>query len=215
MTASIARYLKDFGEPISVPPILVDVGDFDYAGESLHVQEEPIAAPVDLAAERAEAHAMGYDEGRAEAQRVWEEQRQELLKAHADEIAALRERYEADIASTIERKMGEAALIIAQAVGNQAARVLAPVVEEALISKAVDDLAALLRAAISDGDVATVTVRGPLSLFEMLQAAFSPEQSAQLRHVEAPDVDISAEIGDAALVTRLSAWSARLKEVLA
>lgn len=214
MTASIARYLKDFGEPTPVPPVLSDdIGDFAFGG-GFEVPETPVDVP-DVEAERSEAHAEGYEAGVTEARREWEDLRAQLQNDHAEEIAALRDKYEAEIASVVEKKMGEAAVLIAEAVSDQTARVLAPVVEQVLVSKAVADLADLLRVAILDGDAATITVHGPLHLFEKLTAVLGAEHAALFRHVEAADLDISADIGGSALVTRLSAWSARLKEVLA
>lgn len=214
MTASIARYLKDFGEPTPAPPILADdLGGFDFGG-GFDVSDEPLEVP-DVVAERAEAHAQGYEAGGTEARLAWEQERGELQKAHAEAIAAIRAKYEADIVTIVEKKMGEAALLIAEAVSDQTARVLAPVVEQALVSKAVADLADLLRAAISEGDAATITVQGPAHLFEMLSAALGVEHAGLLRHIESADLDIAADVGGSALVTRLSAWTARLQEVLA
>ncbi|MCF6369554.1 hypothetical protein [Rhizobium halophilum] len=214
MTASIARYLKDFGEPTPLPLVLADDKGDPGFGESFP-SLEAIEVPVDLEEERAEARAEGYDAGLTEARRIWAEEKEAVLKAHADEISAIREKYEVEIASLVERKLGEAAVLIAEAVSNQTAQVLAPVVEDALVSKAVDDLADLLRTAIIEGDAGAVIIRGPASLFRKLSSSLSQEHATVLRHVEAVDLDITAEFGDAALVTRLSAWSARLKEVLA
>ncbi|HEV7434919.1 MAG TPA: hypothetical protein VGO22_08630, partial [Pseudorhizobium sp.] len=62
MTASIARYLKDFGEPTPLPLVLADdVGDPDF-GESFP-SLEAVEVHVDLEGERAEARAEGYDAG--------------------------------------------------------------------------------------------------------------------------------------------------------
>ena len=215
MTASIARYLKDFGEPTPPPPILAeDPGSFDFGDSFPAAPDDPREVP-DIAADRAEAHAEGYEAGIAEARTSWEAEREELQKAHAEAIAEIRAKYEADIATVVEKKLGEAALLIAQAVSDQTARVLAPVVEQALVSKAVADLADLLRAAILEGDAAIITVQGPAHLFEKLSAALGIEHAGLLRHVESSDLDIAADVGGSALVTRLSAWSARLQEVLA
>lgn len=215
MTASIARYLKDFGEPPPAPPILAeDVRMFDFGNDS-DSPDAPFEMPVDIDAERAAAHATGLEAGAADAQRVWLEEREQLVKAHADEVAAMRAVHEHEIAAVVEKKMSEAALLVAEAVSDQTARILAPVVEQVLVAKAVADLAELLRAAILEGDVAVVTLRGPVHLYEKLTAALGEGHLPLLRHVEAVDLDISAEVDDSALVTRLSAWSARLKEVLA
>lgn len=215
MTASIARYLKDFGEPVQAPPVFAeDLGDFEFGG-GFDLPDATVEVPVDIAAERAVAHADGFETGLAEARRQANEEREQLLKAHADELEAVRAVHQNEIASIVERKLTEAALLLAEAVSEQTAKVLAPVVEEALIAKAVSDLADLLRSAILEGDVAEVVLRGPAPLFEKLTAALGDGHANLLRHIPADDLDITAEIGDAALVTRLSAWSARLREVLA
>jgi len=77
----------------------------------------------------------------------------------------------------------------------------------------VSDLADLLRTAILSGEAGTVTVKGPSSLFDALVGNM-PEVAGSLRHVEADDLDLSVDIGETVLVTRISAWTASLKKVL-
>ncbi len=211
MTASIARYLKDFSELPPAPPVMLEPDDtFDLA-DFTGVEAEPV---IDLEAERADAHRLGYEAATEELQSKWAEEREVMKAAHAAELADLRERYETELAAHLSVKLGEMALVVAEAVGDQVTRVLAPLVEEALVGKAIADMADLVRAAILDGDVATITVRGPQALRDRLAAALG-EEAAAVRYVDAADLDISADLGDAALVTRLSAWSARVRELLA
>jgi len=212
MTASIARYLKDFSELPPAPPVMLEQDDaFDFA-DFAGAEAEPT---IDLEAERADAHRLGYEAATEELQSKWAEEREAMKAAHAAELAALRERYETELAAHVRAKLGEMALLVAEAVSDQTTRVLAPLVEEALVGKAIADMADLVRAAILDGEVATVTVRGPQALRDRLAAALGEEPAATIRYVDAADLDISADLGDAALVTRLSAWSARVRELLA
>ena len=213
MSASLARYLKDFSEPQSLPLPLMADGFADSVDEDLALPAV-VEAPVDIEAERAEAYSRGHEAASEELQQRFGEERQALIAAHAEEIAALRERYEAEAAASIAAGLQEIAAATAQAVSDQTAVILAPLLDEALVAKAVSDMADLIRDAMLEGDVGTVNVRGPLHLFEKLKAALGAS-APLLRHVEAPDLDISVDIGESALVTRMSAWSASLKKVLA
>lgn len=213
MSASIARYLKDFGEPQPAPAMLTpefDLGgmadDFDFPA----VEEEPA---VDIAAERAQAHAEGYEAGRAEAEAKWAEERQALEAAYATELAALRERCDVQAAEKIEAGLNGIAGKLAAVVGEQTASALVPFLEESLASKAVDELADLIRKAMFDGDIGAITVTGPGEMFEKLKAALGSETPV-LRHVAADDLDLSVDIDGSVLVTRLSAWAASLRKVL-
>lgn len=215
MSASIARYLKDFGEPQLAPvmPVLTpefDIGgmtdDFDFPA----VEEEPV---VDVAAERAQAHAEGFETARTEVTQKWADEKQALEAAHAAEIAALRERYETQAAEKIEAGLKTIAGRLAAAIGEQTAGALVPFLEESLANKAVDELADLIRKAMFDGDIGTVSVSGPREMFEKLKMALGSDAPV-LRHVEADDLDLSVDIDGSVLVTRLSAWAASLRKVL-
>lgn len=213
MTASIARYLKDFGEPHPAAPLLTpefDIGgmvdDFDFP----EVEEEP---KIDVAAERAEAYAEGYEAGSAEFQKKWAEEKQILEEAYATEMAALRERYEVQAVQAIEAGLNSVATSVAAVVSEQTADILVPFLGEALGNKAIEELADMIRKAMLDGDIGTITVSGPHDMFARLQATLGAD-APLLRHVEANDLDLCADIDGSVLVTRMSAWAASLRKVL-
>ena len=58
-----------------------------------------------------------------------------------------------------------------------------------------------------------IGVRGPLSLFETLQAALG-SRAANLDFVEAPGFDLTVTIDEAVFETRMAEWSATLSEAL-
>ena len=212
MSASLARYLKDFSEPHAPPlPLLAD--GFGDGFEDDPAFPTVVEEPVDIEAERAEAYAKGHDAASEELQQRFDEERQALLTAHAEEMAALREKYETEAAAMIAAGLEGIAGLTAQAVSDQTARILSPLLDEALVAKAISDMADIIRSALLEGDVGTLTVRGPLHLFEKLKTALG-EPTPLLRHIEAPDLDIAVDIGESALVTRMSAWLASLKKVL-
>lgn len=213
MSASIARYLKDFGEPQPAPVLLTpqfDIGgmadEFDFPA----VVEEPA---IDLEAERAQAHAEGFEAARAEAEEKWTAEKQALEAAHAAALLELRERSEIQAAEKIEAGLNAIAGKLAAAVGEQTAAALVPFLEASLVDKAVEELAVLVRKAMFDGDIGTIAVSGPGEMFGKLKAALGADAPV-LRHVEADDLDLSVDIDGSVLVTRLSAWAASLRKVL-
>ena len=60
----------------------------------------------------------------------------------------------------------------------------------------------------------TITVKGPLNLFEQLKSHFEDPMPA-VRHVEVQDVDLTVEFGETVLVTRMAAWADTVRKVLA
>lgn len=211
MSASLARYLKDFGTP-PPPPVIADDLDM-FASDFTEPLSLPAEEPVDIDAERAEAHAKGRQEAADEWEQRAAEDRAALIQAHEAEIAALKERLEGEVVAIIADRMEAIAAATAQEVADQTARVLAPLIEEAIAAKVTADLADLIKAAILEGDVNAVTVRGPAAMFEALRVRLG-ESATVIRHVETDDIDLTVELGDASLVTRMSAWSASLKKVL-
>jgi hypothetical protein len=211
MSASIARYLKDFGTPTPLP-VMPDELDM-FAPDLTETLALPAEAPVDIEAERADAHARGRQEAADEWEQRWAEDRAALVQAHETEMAALKASLEGELAEMIAARIEAFATATAQEIADQTAHVLAPLVEGAVAAKATSDLAELIKAAILEGEVNAITVRGPMPMFEALRARLG-DDTMVIRHVETDDIDLTVELGDASLVTRMSAWSASLKKVL-
>ena len=215
MSMPLARYLKDFSTTVAPPappaPVFdmpsVDAFDMDFPA-----LPEPEA--VDVEAIKREAYAEGHEAGEKAAAERFEVDRQAIEIAHAQALAERDQKLRDEFADLLATKLPDVIERLSMAVSEQAAIALAPAIGEALAEKAVKDLAELLKAAINAGEAGTIEVKGPRLLFEKLQSEM-PEQTSFLRHVEDPDLDLSAEFGDAALVTRISAFTASLKKVLA
>lgn len=215
MSMPLARYLKDFSTSVAPPAApapsfdLPAADDFDMDFPAL-----PEPEPVDLDALRREAFAEGHEAGEQAAAERFEVDRQAMEIAHAQALAERDQKLRDEFAALLATTLPDVIQKLSLSVSEQAAQALAPVVGEALAEKAVKDLADLLQAAISSGDAGTIEVKGPRLLFQKLQAEM-PEHAGFLRHVEDEDLDLTAEFGDAALVTRISAFTASLKKVLA
>lgn len=215
MSMPLARYLKDFSTtvaPPAPPAPAFDMPSVDAFDMDFPALPEPEA--VDVEAIKREAYAEGHEAGEKAAAERFEVDRQAIEIAHAQALAERDQKLRDEFADLLATKLPDVIERLSMAVSEQAAIALAPAIGEALAEKAVKDLADLLKAAINAGEAGTIEVKGPRLLFEKLQSEM-PEQTSFLRHVEDPDLDLSAEFGDAALVTRISAFTASLKKVLA
>jgi hypothetical protein len=205
----LSRYLKDFGEPSPSAPI-IDVDDFaaETASAFADLPQEP---KIDVDAERREAYSEGVAAATVELTEKYEGEAQVAAEAHVRELEELKLRYEIEAAAVIASRIRDMAEEIATLVSEVTAAAITPIMTEALAKKATENLAVLLREAILDG-AAPIVVRGPAKLFDILRDELG-EHAALVRHHEADDVDLAAEIGETVLVTRISAWAASLKKV--
>ncbi|HXV30949.1 MAG TPA: hypothetical protein VD840_11515 [Sinorhizobium sp.] len=216
MSASLSRYLKDFSAPqielSRMPPKYFPDIDTGFSGSDSG--ERPAMPEIDIDAERREAFAEGRAEAAAEL--GFEHQREiaELKARHAEDMEALARRLEEDVARKLAAHFTEMTERLALALGDQTARVLAPVMEEALLKRAIENLAEMVRQGMATGEGLTITVKGPLALFEALKRHL-PDDTVVFRHVETADVDLTVEFGEAILVTRIAAWSDTVRKVLA
>jgi hypothetical protein len=215
MSMRLASYLKDFSTAAAppAPPApafempTVDAFDMDFPAL-------PEPEPVDIDGLKREAYAEGHEAGEKAATERFDVDRQAMEIAHAQALAERDQKLRDEFAALLASKLPEVIHKLSLSVSEQAAIALAPVIGEALADRAVKDLAELLQAAIASGEAGKIEVKGPLSLFQKLQAEL-PEHAGFLRHVEEEDLDLTAEFGDAALVTRISAFTASLRKVLA
>ncbi|KQV68362.1 hypothetical protein [Rhizobium sp. Root1220] len=209
MSILLSRYLKDFGEPAIQVPV---AEDDDFAAEfgGFSDAEEP---EIDVEAERRSAHADGYAEAAAALVEKHEFEAQTVALVHQREIDELRDRYEVEAAALIASRLEAIAAEVAELVSAAVATALAPVLTDVVSQQAAISLAASLREAFLEGDAGTITVKGPARLFEVLAKELG-DKASLLRHHETSDIDLTAEFGDAVLVTRMSAWATGLKKVL-
>ncbi|MDM9626406.1 hypothetical protein QTL95_10895 [Rhizobium sp. S152] len=211
MSAQLSRYLKDFGEPVAVIPA---VEPDDLAVDFGVLLDLPPAEPeIDVDAEKQAAHAAGLAEATAALTQKYEAEAETIAAVHERQVEEIRNQYEVEAAALIATRLESIAAEIAELVSASVAKVLAPVMTEFLVDKAVADLAAELRAAIMEGDAGCVAVSGPTVLFEALKKQLG-KKADLLRHHETGDLDLTAELGDAVLVTRVSAWATSLKKVV-
>lgn len=209
MSAMIARYLKDFGTPAfpATEQSLSDDGPFGFPALA-----EPEPA-VDLDAERRAAYAEGHEAATAELSERHAAEMAALAESHAQAVAALSGRYETELAAMIAGRVAAMTEEVSRSVSDAVAQVLLPFLGELVARRAAEDLAVLLKGAIEEGDAGRIRLRGPETAFRRL-AGLMGEKAALLDFEESAGMDLTAEIGTAVLMTRLSAFAAGLEKVM-
>jgi hypothetical protein len=217
MSMSIARYLKDFGDSQPTPLAIEDVGvvpsssfpDFDLG------QDDSFAMPppVDVDEEKRISYAEGHEAATAALTEQFEAEKRAMLESHAAEIAEFQARYHTEMAGFITSRLQENHALVVSNLDEQISAVLAPVLTDALAQKAVAGLAEIIRPSLTDGEAVTLTVKGPKPLYDRLIEALGGNEKA-FRFVENADVDLSVEMDNSVLVTRMSAWASSVRKVL-
>lgn len=216
MSMSIARYLKDFGEHQPAPLALDDAGvvqssfpEFDLG----HDDSFAMPAPVDVDEEKRISYAEGHEAATATLTEQFEAEKRALLESHAAEIAEFQARYHTEMAGFVAARLQENHDLVVTNLDEQISAILAPVMTEALAQKAVAGLAEIIRPSLKDGEAATLTIKGPKALYDRLIEVLGGDDKA-FRFVENSDVDLSVEMDNSVLVTRLSAWASSVRKVL-
>jgi len=215
MSASIARYLKDFGDaqPAGVAfgdPLADADGASAFADTTIGFDD---FETVDVESEKQAAYARGHEDATREVTEKMQAEREELMAAHAAELEDLRSVYLEEIAVFLSRGLREGIDAIATSLSEQTANILAPVLTEELSLKAVSALADVVRASMPDGEAVTLVVKGPKDLFEQLKTQPGFEEET-MKFTESTDIDLSVEVGESVFVTRMSAWSSSLRKVM-
>ncbi len=216
MSMPLAHYLKDFSSP-KPSSVVSDAMGFDEDAFGLSdapLLELPQPDPIDLEAERKQAFEEGRQAAIQELSEQYAQEKMNLEANHLEEVEALKQLNQIELARVMGDGLQRILEAVSRAVSEQTIAVIAPFLQEALIETALKDMSTLLKEAIVEGDIGTVTVRGPGPLFDRLRNRMEGYHDL-LRHVEADDLDLTVDIHDTALVTRISAWTASLKKVLA
>lgn len=95
-----------------------------------------------------------------------------------------------------------------------AAQAIAPFVAADLQRKAVEELAAIVKAALRADGAVGIEVKGPQPLLEAFSAAMG-EHAGRISASEAESHDLEVTINESIYETRLSDWAATLAEALA
>ncbi|ABY29044.1 hypothetical protein [Methylorubrum extorquens] len=240
MDAVLARYLPDFSASPPPPAALSGEPDFSGAWFRAPAAAEPAApAPIEIQAELepflpraaaatlrpaedrealiAAAEARGREQGRAEAMEEWSAQA-------ALERAAQQALFEEGVAQARRDWTEAQGEILAQGfvaamqaldatLSDRVARLIAPVLGQALQRQALDELGAALKRILAEPQRAAVQVRGPDDLIAALAARLGGSTGIAFEAAEGPEVTVRA--GETVIETELAAWSRLITAAIA
>ncbi len=213
---ALADVLEDFGHrrPMAPDVVAFDFADMPALSDAAFHTDDPAASGPDV-----------EELIRIEVEKAERELTERLAAEHEAALIAERERHAADI-EALERQFGEAmgttvatemtALreTVTTLVSAVTARILGPILTADVQRRAVDALAAAVRAAMQDDESIRVKVSGSPALYEGLRDAVGEETAHFFDFSESPAADLTVRIDERVFETRLSEWSTAMEESL-
>lgn len=211
MSVPLARYLKDFGapQPQQLPSELVS--DFDFPETNFDFQETAAEPAVDIEDEKSKARDEGYEAATAEMKERHEEQLAQIEAKHRAEIEALTAKYEGGVTERVETFLTDMKASVSDTVDASVARVLSPFVREEVARAAGAKFAADVAEEVGQGRTVKLSVRGSEAFIEMMRKRLDPLVT-EVEYEESAEIDMTLEVGDSILVTRLKAFVEAMEE---
>lgn len=134
-------------------------------------------------------------------------------QASDDAAKAFLESFGGDLGAAVTTRIEAMEQRVAELAGATVARIVGGLLSDDLQQRSLHALSRVIAAAVADSEAVRIGVRGPLSLFEPLNAALG-SRAANLDFTEAPGFDLTVTIDETVFETRIAEWSASLSEVL-
>lgn len=201
MTASLARFLPDFG-----------ASRINILHASRHQDAAPGSLPepeVDIETIRAQARAEGEAIARAELSRRHDRELEAAQGRHAAELAAVKAELETLAARSIPEAIAVRSAQIAELIAGDVEAVLAPLIDEAIRARILSGLADEIRTVLELDNLASISVSGPQAVISALRDILGPA-SDRLVVREVDGVDVEVEYDRTRFASRISDWSESL-----
>lgn len=180
--------------------------------------ENPSMLP---SAERAEPNSflpvlapqMRIETGADEATLQFEERLRAVEESHQAALVRLEQKYAVELAGTLTSQIEMQGGQLADEIGGRLTRLLAPVLAEHARKASLAALIRDLQRILTSSDLNRTVLSGPPDLVAQVQAELG-EQVSRIQIVETDAVDVTVRLDSEVLATRLSAWTAVLKDVV-
>jgi hypothetical protein len=199
-------------EPEPVQP--THFAPFEYpAPETPNLLPSAVPAEIDSSA-LMPAPQMRIEAGVNEATPEFEERLRVLEETHQAALAQLERKYTVELAGKLTSKIELQGVEMADEIGSRLARLLAPILFDHARTASLAALTRDLQRILVAGEAHRIVMSGPRKMVMQVQAELG-EQASRLQIEETDTVDVTVRLDSEILATRLSAWSAVLKDVLA
>jgi hypothetical protein len=209
MSATLARYLKDFSAPAPVP-----IQIHAHAAMDAFEEDSPFGLPsiehvvdeIDIEHEKETAFSEGYRKASDELTQKYQADLLAQAQAFRQQLETLQEESRSQLAARIDQRLKELQSAVTAVLSEQVVQALVPVLGHALAEMAVGELAAMLKAQFQENGSLELVVRGPVALCDMLKVRLG-EGAPSVRYIENDELDLQIEFDETVLVTRMSAWA--------
>lgn len=214
---SLSRYLPDFSThhiedaaveiiaaPSSPKPLKPEVGPAPAAAAA----QAEVADIIALEEEKRAAFEAGREDGRGQAQALYEAEKARLLREHDAEIETLRAAFSREQALLLAGSLTDALTALERSLSDQIAEILMPLLSVKMEQDAVAEFAQRIAALALDGEAPEIS--GPARLIEPLRAHATLLPSG-CRISETAGSELSFSFGERVLETRIGPLLEELK----
>jgi hypothetical protein len=170
-------------------------------------------APASKAAIAEEAHAKGFESGKAAAEAAMAGKLEEREALHRQELAAAREAWARLESGRLAEQLAGGLEELEARLADVTARVLKPFLGAELQRKAIGDLVESLTVLRAQDKAAVIAVSGAADLLEALRARLEGRVDNVTYH-PGRACDARVTVGQTVLETRIGAWMARIEEAM-
>ncbi len=195
-----SAYLSEFDSGASIE---FEISDLP---EMLETPLLPTTPEKDLNGERDEIFKAGIKEGKKLAEEghvlQLEEQTSQLTEQFNQEISNLRDNIARQLASQLEVEMEN----LNTEISNLVAATLRPFVTETINIRIIDELKAAIVDVLNDPQACQIIACGPAVMLNRLTKCLD-ETGASIQYIETNDPEITIDIGQEKIESRIQAWS--------
>ncbi|WP_342151286.1 hypothetical protein [Methylorubrum sp. SB2] len=174
----------------------------------------PVRPAEDRAALIAAAEARGHEAGRAEALAEAEERLAQERAAFETRLADARRTWAETEGTVLAGQLASAFAGLDAALSERVARLLAPVLNQALRRQAVEALSHAVTRLLAEPQPAAISITGPEDLIAALSGRLSG-LSAAVAFTAADVTEVTVSAGETVIETELSAWGRLIADAVA
>ncbi|KQT53587.1 hypothetical protein ASG52_05595 [Methylobacterium sp. Leaf456] len=207
--------------PVAVPDVtMAPVSEIVTAGPGgpgfapVGLAPTPARPAEDRAALIAAAEARGYEAGRAEALAEAEERLAEERAAFETRLADARRAWAETEGTVLAGQLAAAFAGLDATLSERVARLLAPVLNQALRRQAVEALSGAVTRLLAEPQPAAISITGPEDLIAALSGRLSG-LSAAVAFTAADVTEVTVSAGETVIETELSAWGRLIADAVA
>lgn len=202
MSLAFAQYLQDFGSSGGVPQITMmpEISGGDVAPLALVAE-----VSIDLEAEKAVSFQEGYSAASQTLLAEHATQLEALAQSHKDELIKKEDELYTQVSQELMSGLASQIDRVSQDIKSEVSTILMQLIEEDLVQKSVEQLGDVIKKTLKENSNSKIDISGPNALLEKIKSNLD-EELDHINLIEAENADLTVEIDQSILKTRLFEW---------